>query len=203
MLSEARTRLANTQGKKAKWKAHEHQLEAACLLAVLQKKWELKAPHRALLILDIHPSPYGATTSSPASRLAHSMTAPPACIFFCWFHYSESTSFNAQPMDSDFPQFKNHMSDHATDNLHWLQRAQVFIHTCQCHIYAPPVSRTHSSLVINQRLDKFAAAHADFEKCGILRGTCLSHILATLGASILLRHCSQSWLHSRTIYQWD
>ncbi|KAI6010848.1 hypothetical protein F5J12DRAFT_904943 [Pisolithus orientalis] len=30
-------------------------------------------------------------------------------------------------------------------------------------------------LVINQRLDKFAVACADFEKCGMLRGTCLSH----------------------------
>ena len=31
-------------------------------------------------------------------------------------------------------------------------------------------------LVINQRLDRFAAAHADLEKCGMLRGTCLSHV---------------------------
>ncbi|KAI6144676.1 hypothetical protein BKA82DRAFT_4330895 [Pisolithus tinctorius] len=36
-------------------------------------------------------------------------------------------------------------------------------------------------LAINQRLDKFAAACADFEKCGMLRGTCLSHVLGTLG----------------------
>jgi len=41
-------------------------------------------------------------------------------------------------------------------------------------------------LVINQRLDKFAAACADFEKRGMLKGTCLSHVLGTLGASILL-----------------
>ena len=41
-------------------------------------------------------------------------------------------------------------------------------------------------LVINQRLDKFAAARADFEKRGMLKGTCLSHVLGTLGASILL-----------------
>ncbi|KIN97128.1 hypothetical protein M404DRAFT_161295, partial [Pisolithus tinctorius Marx 270] len=54
-------------------------------------------------------------------------------------------------------------------------------------------------LVINQRLDKFAAAHADFEKHGMLRGTCLSHVLVTLGASIL-RRCSQHQLYSRTIY---
>ena len=31
-------------------------------------------------------------------------------------------------------------------------------------------------LVINQRLDKFAAARADLEKRGMLRGTCLSHV---------------------------
>ncbi|KAI6006244.1 hypothetical protein F5J12DRAFT_905734 [Pisolithus orientalis] len=35
-------------------------------------------------------------------------------------------------------------------------------------------------LVINQRLDKFAAVCADFKKCGMLRGTCLSHVLGTL-----------------------
>ena len=43
MLSEARARLANTQGKKAKRKAREKQLEEARRLASLQKKRELKA----------------------------------------------------------------------------------------------------------------------------------------------------------------
>ncbi|KAJ3929217.1 MAG: pre-mRNA splicing factor component-domain-containing protein [Lentinula lateritia] len=43
MLSEARARLANTQGKKANRKARERQLEEARRLAVLQKKRELKA----------------------------------------------------------------------------------------------------------------------------------------------------------------
>ena len=47
-------------------------------------------------------------------------------------------------------------------------------------------------LVINQRLDKFAAARADFEKRGMLRGTYLSHVSETPGASILVRLCSQS-----------
>ncbi|KAK2467120.1 hypothetical protein APHAL10511_001378 [Amanita phalloides] len=42
MLSEARARLANTQGKKAKRKARERQLEEARRLAQLQKKRELK-----------------------------------------------------------------------------------------------------------------------------------------------------------------
>jgi pre-mRNA-splicing factor CDC5/CEF1 len=43
MLSEARARLANTRGKKAKRKAREKQLEEARRLAALQKKRELKA----------------------------------------------------------------------------------------------------------------------------------------------------------------
>jgi pre-mRNA-splicing factor CDC5/CEF1 len=43
MLSEARARLANTRGKKAKRKAREKQLEAAKRLAQLQKRRELKA----------------------------------------------------------------------------------------------------------------------------------------------------------------
>ncbi|KAJ5073056.1 cell division cycle 5-like protein [Anaeramoeba ignava] len=42
MLSEARARLANTKGKKAKRKAREKQLEEARRLAVLQKRRELK-----------------------------------------------------------------------------------------------------------------------------------------------------------------
>ncbi|RKP14081.1 pre-mRNA splicing factor component-domain-containing protein [Piptocephalis cylindrospora] len=43
MLSEARARLANTQGKKAKRKAREKQLLEARRLALLQKRRELKA----------------------------------------------------------------------------------------------------------------------------------------------------------------
>jgi len=43
MLAEARARLANTRGKKAKRKAREKQMEAAKRLAQLQKKRELKA----------------------------------------------------------------------------------------------------------------------------------------------------------------
>lgn len=42
MLSEARARLANTQGKKAKRKARERQLEDSRRLAALQKRRELK-----------------------------------------------------------------------------------------------------------------------------------------------------------------
>src|SRR5271155_1781888 len=42
MLSEARARLANTQGKKAKRKARERQLEESRRLAALQKRRELK-----------------------------------------------------------------------------------------------------------------------------------------------------------------
>ncbi|KCV69015.1 hypothetical protein H696_04435 [Fonticula alba] len=43
MIAEARARLANTQGKKAKRKAREKQLEEARRLATLQKQRELKA----------------------------------------------------------------------------------------------------------------------------------------------------------------
>ncbi|QDZ21389.1 cell division cycle 5-like protein [Chloropicon primus] len=43
MLNEARARLANTKGKKAKRKAREKQLEEARRLATLQKRRELKA----------------------------------------------------------------------------------------------------------------------------------------------------------------
>jgi pre-mRNA-splicing factor CDC5/CEF1 len=43
MLAEARVRLANTKGKKAKRKAREKLIEEARRLAVLQKKRELKA----------------------------------------------------------------------------------------------------------------------------------------------------------------
>ncbi|XP_069624242.1 cell division cycle 5-like protein [Ranitomeya imitator] len=42
MLSEARARLANTQGKKTKRKAREKQLEEARRLAALQKRRELR-----------------------------------------------------------------------------------------------------------------------------------------------------------------
>src|SRR5580698_2150363 len=42
MLSEARARLANTQGKKAKRKARERQLEESRRVAALQKRRELK-----------------------------------------------------------------------------------------------------------------------------------------------------------------
>lgn len=43
MLAEARARLANTQGKKAKRKAREKQMEEARRLAALQKRRELRA----------------------------------------------------------------------------------------------------------------------------------------------------------------
>ncbi|KAI6008314.1 hypothetical protein F5J12DRAFT_905371 [Pisolithus orientalis] len=43
-------------------------------------------------------------------------------------------------------------------------------------------------LVINQRLDKFAAVCADFEKHGMLRGTCLSHVLVTLDLPYAFAH---------------
>ena len=56
MLSEARARLANTQGKKAKRKAREKQLEEARRLASLQKRRELRAAgieYGLIIFLDI------------------------------------------------------------------------------------------------------------------------------------------------------
>jgi pre-mRNA-splicing factor CDC5/CEF1 len=52
MLSEARARLANTQGKKAKRKAREKQLMEARRLANVQKRRELKSANIAVVILD-------------------------------------------------------------------------------------------------------------------------------------------------------
>ena len=43
MIAEARVRIANTKGKKAKIKAREKQIEEARRLATLQKQRELKA----------------------------------------------------------------------------------------------------------------------------------------------------------------
>lgn len=65
MLSEARARLANTKGKKAKRKARERQLEEARRLAGLQKKRELRAAgiemptieRRSVRKRGLHPSP--------------------------------------------------------------------------------------------------------------------------------------------------
>ncbi|KAF1743711.1 hypothetical protein MXB_3466, partial [Myxobolus squamalis] len=51
MLSEARARLANTQGKKAKRKAREKQLDEARRLATLQKKRELRTAGVNLILL--------------------------------------------------------------------------------------------------------------------------------------------------------
>jgi pre-mRNA-splicing factor CDC5/CEF1 len=43
MLSEARARLANTKGKKAKRKAREKMLEVAKRMSAMQKRREMKA----------------------------------------------------------------------------------------------------------------------------------------------------------------
>ena len=50
MLAEARARLANTQGKKAKRKAREKQMEEARRLASLQKRRELRAAGIGLVV---------------------------------------------------------------------------------------------------------------------------------------------------------
>ncbi|KAI6046555.1 hypothetical protein EDC04DRAFT_2557905, partial [Pisolithus marmoratus] len=45
-------------------------------------------------------------------------------------------------------------------------------------------------LLINQRLDKLAAAHVDFQDHSMLTGTCLSDVIGTQGMSIHLGLCS-------------
>lgn len=70
MLSEARARLANTVGKKAKRKAREKQLEEARRLASLQKRRELRAAGIVygiglwliLFIFSLFSSPVGCTS---------------------------------------------------------------------------------------------------------------------------------------------
>ena len=62
MLSEARARLANTQGKKAKRKARERQLGEARRLAVLQKKRELKAAGIMQVVFLSHSASYSRST---------------------------------------------------------------------------------------------------------------------------------------------
>ncbi|KIO06313.1 hypothetical protein M404DRAFT_24596 [Pisolithus tinctorius Marx 270] len=47
-------------------------------------------------------------------------------------------------------------------------------------------------LLINQRLDKLSAARADFEECGMLNGTCLTHVLEVLGQN---SHDDRDWHH--------
>ena len=44
-------------------------------------------------------------------------------------------------------------------------------------------------LLINQRLDKLAAAHADFKERGMLNGTCVSQMLKALGVKFHFTGC--------------
>ena len=46
-------------------------------------------------------------------------------------------------------------------------------------------------LLINQRLDKLAAARADFKERGMLNGSCISQVLEVLGMKLHLMsgHC--------------
>lgn len=90
MLSEARARLANTQGKKAKRKARERQLDDSRRLAILQKRRELKAAgintrlefrrkgdmdYNADIPFEIKPAPgfYDTTEEEARGRKEHGM----------------------------------------------------------------------------------------------------------------------------------
>lgn len=70
MLSEARARLANTRGKKAKRKAREKQLEAAKRLAQLQKRRELKAAGIQVNLVKPKKGEMNLTTEIPYMRPA-------------------------------------------------------------------------------------------------------------------------------------
>lgn len=72
MLNEARARLANTRGKKAKRKAREKQLEEAKRMASLQKRRELKAAGLDQARVHRKKRGIGACASPPS----HSLSCP-------------------------------------------------------------------------------------------------------------------------------
>ncbi|KAI6139091.1 hypothetical protein BKA82DRAFT_4332380 [Pisolithus tinctorius] len=61
------------------------------------------------------------------------------------------------------------------------QHAMKHYHHLICQFGAPNGLSLGQMLLINQRLDKLSAARADFEECGMLNGTCLTHVLEVLG----------------------
>lgn len=74
MLSEARARLANTRGKKAKRKAREKQLDEARRLAALQKQRELRA---AGINVHVRSRPSSGSSLDYNAEIPFHRTAPP------------------------------------------------------------------------------------------------------------------------------
>jgi len=114
MLSEARARLANTQGKKAKRKARERQLEEARRLAMLQKKRELKA---AGIVMRMRPKKDGMDYNADIP-----FEKQPAPGFYDTTQ--EKNKFIAAPVGKDLRQLDSHKRTRAEDEEERRKRAR-------------------------------------------------------------------------------
>ncbi|CAH7674955.1 pre-mRNA splicing factor component-domain-containing protein [Phakopsora pachyrhizi] len=114
MLSEARARLANTQGKKAKRKARERQLEEARRLAMLQKKRELKA---AGIIMRMRPKKDGMDYNADIP-----FEKQPAPGFYDTTQ--EKNKFVAAPVGKNLRQLDSHKRTRAEDEEERRKRAR-------------------------------------------------------------------------------
>ncbi|MBW0539492.1 hypothetical protein O181_079207 [Austropuccinia psidii MF-1] len=114
MLSEARARLANTQGKKAKRKARERQLEEARRLAMLQKKRELKA---AGIIMRMRPKKDGIDYNADIP-----FEKQPAPGFYDTTQ--EKNKFVAAPVGKNLRQLDSHKRTRAEDEEERRKRAR-------------------------------------------------------------------------------
>ncbi|KAH9814934.1 pre-mRNA splicing factor component-domain-containing protein [Melampsora americana] len=114
MLSEARARLANTQGKKAKRKARERQLEEARRLAMLQKKRELKA---AGIMMRMRPKKDGMDYNADIP-----FEKQPAPGFYDTTQ--EKNKFVAAPVGKNLRQLDSHKRTRAEDEEERRKRAR-------------------------------------------------------------------------------
>ncbi|KAA1092432.1 Pre-mRNA-splicing factor cef1 [Puccinia graminis f. sp. tritici] len=114
MLSEARARLANTQGKKAKRKARERQLEEARRLAMLQKKRELKA---AGIVMRMRPKKDGMDYNADIP-----FEKQPAPGFYDTTQ--EKNKFTAAPVGKNLRQLDSHKRTRAEDEEERRKRAR-------------------------------------------------------------------------------
>ena len=106
MLSEARARLANTQGKKAKRKAREKQLEEARRLAALQKRRELRAAGISVQQKNKRKRGINYNTEIPFEK-------KPAAGFY------DTSTEEIDPHSADFSQLKNQ------NQLTWQEKEEM------------------------------------------------------------------------------
>ena len=106
MLSEARARLANTQGKKAKRKAREKQLEEARRLAALQKRRELRAAGIQVTQKNKRKRGINYNTEIPFEK-------KPAAGFY------DTSTEEIDPLASDFSQLKQQ------NQLTWQEKEEI------------------------------------------------------------------------------